>query len=92
MKSYINIIKDEKLPRRRNLIVNELDVTKALAIVHQHGVHPTNVEVACCGWDNDPVKWFINFDVVDLKWRKIIETLKIRGIKAKTKKEGYFEI
>lgn len=56
--------------KRRNLIVEENDVTTVLVAInaHQGFFSNDNKIVKNCGWEDDPTKWVIKFNASDKEW------------------------
>ena len=77
--------------KRRNLVVDEKDVTTVLTAINQHQGFFSNDNkiVRSCGWENEPEKWVIKFNASEREWGRMTEDLqKIGEIKVKVKPSG----
>lgn len=56
--------------RKRNLVVEEADVTLVLSAInaHQGFFSNDNKIVKSCGWEKDPTKWVVRFYASDREW------------------------
>jgi hypothetical protein len=66
---------------RRNLIVEESDVTTVLAAINHHqGFFSNNDKNAGnCGWAKEPTKWYVRFYASDRQWGRIAGELSKLG-------------
>ena len=67
---------DLVLVKRRHLYVNEKNLTNLLKVLNRHYVI-NNISVGNCGWEDDPDKWFVNFDACNKKWDEIRSELNV---------------
>lgn len=77
--------------RRRNLVVEEKDVTTVLAVVNRHQGFFSNDNkiVRNCGWTKDSSKWVIQFYATEKEWGLMTADLsKIGEITVKVKPGG----
>lgn len=77
--------------KRRNLVVEEKDVTTVLTVINQHQGFFSNDNkiVKNCGWENDPSKWVIKFNASEREWGRMAEDLhKLGDITVKVKPSG----
>ena len=77
--------------RRRNLVVEEKDVTLVLAAInnHQGFFSNDNKIVKSCGWEKDPTKWVIKFNASEREWGLMATDLgKLGDIAVKVKPGG----
>ena len=77
--------------KRRALIMEERDVTLALAVINRHqGFFSNNNKiVGNCGWDKDPTKWVVRFYASEKEWgRMAIEMGMIGELSVKVKPSG----
>lgn len=77
--------------KKRNLIVDEADVTLVLTAIndHQGFFSNDNKIVRNCGWESDPSKWVIKFNASDREWGSMAEDLNNIGeITVKVKPSG----
>lgn len=73
--------------KRRNLIVEESDVTKLIEIINKHqGFFSNNNKViGNCGWADEPTKWYLDFYASSKEWGLIAgELSEIGDITVKT--------
>ena len=77
--------------KRRNLVVEEKDVTTVLNAInnHQGFFSNDNKIVRSCGWEKDPSKWVIKFNASEKEWGLMATDLsKIGEISVKVKPGG----
>lgn len=77
--------------KRRNLIMEERDVTFVLTAINSHQGFFTNKYkvVKNCGWEKDPHKWMIRFSATEREWGLIaVDLSKIGEITVKVKPGG----
>ena len=70
--------------KRHYLTVEEANVMDALKAIDEikrsSRIHKVmNMELGNCGWKDEPATWFINFDVTDNQWKKIMGILRDTG-------------
>lgn len=77
--------------KRRNLVVEEKDVTTALSTINRHQGFFSNDNkiVRNCGWAKDPSKWVIQFNATEREWGLMtVDLSKIGDITVKVKPGG----
>lgn len=77
--------------KRRNLIVEEKDVTTVLMAINQHQGFFSNDNkiVRNCGWEKEPDKWVLRFYASEREWGLMTTDLaKIGEITVKVKPGG----
>ena len=73
----VNLL-DLIIVKRRNVIVNEIDIVKVLKALDTK--HINDVRIGNCGWNDDAHKWFIYFKVSNNKWHKLVRELGISRV------------
>lgn len=77
--------------KRRNLVVEETDVTAVLTVINRHQGFFSNDNkiVKSCGWAKDPSKWVIQFYATEREWSLMTTDLsKLGEITIKVKPSG----
>lgn len=77
--------------RKRNLVVEEADVTTTLLMINRHqGFFSDDRKIVKnCGWAKDPSKWVIQFNASEKEWGFMTTDLsKIGEITVKVKPGG----
>lgn len=77
--------------RRRNLVVEENEVTTVLSVINRHQGFFSNDSkiVKNCGWAKDPSKWVIQFYATEREWGLMTTDLsKLGEITVKVKPGG----
>lgn len=59
----------------RSIVLDEKNVTKALAILNEFQIAANGVNIGSCNWASDTSKWFINFQARRQPWETIKERL-----------------
>lgn len=62
---------DRFVTKRHHIIVEEVDVIKALYAINRQHVFVPDMKVGNCGWADDVSKWFIHFTTTEAKWNAI---------------------
>lgn len=78
--------------KRRNLVVEENDVTAVLTVINRHQGFFSNDNkiVTNCGWAKDPSKWVIQFYATEREWGLMTTDLsKLGEITVKVKPGWY---
>lgn len=59
--------------KKRDLIVEEKDVTTVLSVInnHQGFFSNNNKNTGNCGWKDAPTKWYVRFYASDRQWGRI---------------------
>ena len=63
--------------KKRELIVEEKDVTTVLEAINRHQgfFSNNNKTTGNCGWANKPTRWYVRFYASDRQWGRIAEEL-----------------
>ncbi len=59
----------------RGIVLDEKNVTKALAILNEFQIAANGVNIGSCNWASDKSKWFINFQARRQPWETIKKEL-----------------
>lgn len=81
--------------KRRNLVVEETDVTTVLSAINRNQKFFSNDNkiVKSCGWAKEPSKWFIQFYATEKEWGLMTTDLsKIGEITVKVAPGGATEL
>lgn len=56
--------------KKRNLIVEEKDVTTVVMAINRHQgfFSNNNKKLGACGWAKEPSKWYVSFNASDREW------------------------
>lgn len=68
--------------KRRQLVVEEVDVTTVLTAINRHQgfFSNNNKTTGNCGWKDAPTKWYVHFYASDREWGKIAKELCSVGV------------
>ena len=85
------------LVRHRDLIVDKEDVMivlDELDKIHQSAKFAVlmSMEIGCCGWANEPTKWYIMLKCSDKHWRTLIGGLEKMNRKIILKKDDRYHL
>ena len=83
----MNIIR-RYIKTRREILVNEDMVQKALVVLNDHGIF-TNLSISNCGWAKAPDCWFIHCDASEETWVSVLEDFVKDGVKILPETTGY---
>lgn len=62
---------DRFIAERHHIIVEEVDVVRALYVINSHHMFAPDIKVSNCGWPDDTTKWYIHFTTTRAKWAAI---------------------
>jgi hypothetical protein len=67
--------------KKRDLIVEEQDVTTVLSVINNHqGLFGNNSKnTGNCRWKDQPTKWYVRFYTSDKRWKRIVGELSTLG-------------
>lgn len=68
---------DKFVVERHHIIVEEVDVVRALYVIDSNHIVAPDIKVGNCGWADDPSKWFIHFNTTKSKWMRIRTELRV---------------
>lgn len=67
--------------KMHDLILEDNEVLETLCVVnaYQKWYIDQKLAVGNCGWENEPTKWYVNFNATSKQWKHIVNDLTARG-------------
>lgn len=85
---------DKIITRGHHIVTNKENIIDVLEVLNANNIHD-NLTIGCCGWDDDPRKWYMHFYTTNEKWeilRRDLEIVRVwdaRDIPIKDSNEVY---